>query len=168
MSSNIFNADEIFEMAEEIERNGAKFYRRAAELFTQPERHKLFLDLAQMEDTHEQTFAHMREEMRRSGGATTIDPVSDPSGEAGLYLQALASGYVFDANADPTESMTGDESIEDILRLAIGREKDSIVFFLGMKDLVSEKLGKDRIDGIIREEMNHITILSKKISEPVQ
>ena len=64
--------------------------------------------------------------------------------------------------------MTGDESIEDILRLAIGREKDSIVFFLGMKDLVSEKLGKDRIDGIIREEMNHITILSKKISEPVQ
>ena len=26
-----FNANEVFEMAEEIERNGAKFYRQAAE-----------------------------------------------------------------------------------------------------------------------------------------
>ena len=26
-----FNADEIFEIAEQIERNGAKFYRNAAE-----------------------------------------------------------------------------------------------------------------------------------------
>ena len=26
-----FNPDEIFEMAEQIERNGAKFYRKAAE-----------------------------------------------------------------------------------------------------------------------------------------
>ena len=26
-----FNADEIFEMAEQIERNGAKYYRNAAE-----------------------------------------------------------------------------------------------------------------------------------------
>ena len=28
-----FNADEIFEMAEEMERNGAWFYRRAAEKY---------------------------------------------------------------------------------------------------------------------------------------
>ena len=29
--SIVFNADEILEMAEQIERNGAKFYRRASE-----------------------------------------------------------------------------------------------------------------------------------------
>jgi len=30
------NAIEVFEIAEQIERNGAKFYRKAAELFNEP------------------------------------------------------------------------------------------------------------------------------------
>ena len=29
--SEVFNADEVFEMAEKIEKNGADFYRKAAE-----------------------------------------------------------------------------------------------------------------------------------------
>ena len=32
-----FNADEVFEMAEAMERNGAKFYRKAAENATDAE-----------------------------------------------------------------------------------------------------------------------------------
>ena len=39
-----FNADEVFEMAEQIERNGGKFYRAAAKKF--PEVSKLLLNLA--------------------------------------------------------------------------------------------------------------------------
>jgi hypothetical protein len=31
MGFNFFNADDIFEMAAQIERNGARFYRQAAE-----------------------------------------------------------------------------------------------------------------------------------------
>ena len=31
-----FNADEVFEIAEQIERNGAKFYRNVAEKGLQP------------------------------------------------------------------------------------------------------------------------------------
>ncbi len=37
-----FNAFEAFEIAEKIERNGARFYRRAAELFDDPGLAKLF------------------------------------------------------------------------------------------------------------------------------
>jgi len=54
--------------------------------------------------------------------------------------------------------------MEDILQKAIGMEKDSIVFYLGIKELVPERLGKGRIDAIIREEMNHITSLSKRLA----
>jgi len=48
-----FNADEIFEMAEQIERNGASFYRKSAESIDDPAEKKLLLDLAAMEDEHE-------------------------------------------------------------------------------------------------------------------
>ena len=58
--------------------------------------------------------------------------------------------------------------IRRILLAAIGLEKDSIIFYLGMKELVPENLGKNRIDKIIKEEMGHIRLLSgfqKKLFE---
>jgi hypothetical protein len=39
-----FNADEILEMAEQIERNGARFYRKAAELVKDAAVSKLLQD----------------------------------------------------------------------------------------------------------------------------
>jgi rubrerythrin len=53
--------------------------------------------------------------------------------------------------------------LEGILKEAITAEKDSIVFYLGMKELVPETLGKKRIDAIIKEEMSHIKLLSKEL-----
>ena len=55
-----FNADEVFEMAEEIERNGAKFYREAASKSTNREIREMFLNMASMEDGHLRTFQEMR------------------------------------------------------------------------------------------------------------
>jgi len=163
--SYYFNADEIFEMAEQIERNGAKFYRRVAEQIKNQESRKLLLVLADMEDEHKKIFIEMRAEMLKQGQAATVDPTFDPDGEAGLYLQTMADGHIFDTRKDLAESLTGQETMEDILIMAIGREKDSVVFYTGMKDMVSEKLGKDKINGIIREEMWHVTILSRELVE---
>jgi hypothetical protein len=44
-----FNADDIFEMAEQLERNGAKFYRDASENVTDPQSKKFLIQLSQME-----------------------------------------------------------------------------------------------------------------------
>jgi len=55
-----FNADEVFEIAEQIERNGAKFYRTVAENVTDADKRKILINLAEMEDEHEQTFKTMR------------------------------------------------------------------------------------------------------------
>ena len=156
-----FSADEIFEMAEQIERNGAKFYRKAADGTGDADAKQGLLDLAVMEDDHEKTFADMRADLSgREAEATAFDP----QGEAKLYLQAFADGNVFDPKADHSEKLTGSESIEDILQTAIGLEKDSIIFYLGIRDAVSKKGGKSRIDDIIREEMGHITLLSKQLA----
>jgi len=159
-----FNAGEIFEIAEQIERNGARFYRKAAEAATDAEARKLLNDLAAMEDGHEKTFAQMHQDLcrERSGWCPELlDPDSTDQGV--LYLRAIAEGRVFDIKSDPSELLTGDESLAHILRTAIGLEKDSIVFYLGIKDAVPENLGRDKMDGLIREEMSHVTLLTKAL-----
>lgn len=149
-----FNADEVFEMAEQLERNGAKFYRDAAEGDLEQSNKQMLLDLAAMEDAHEKTFKSMRAELSAKEKQTTV---FDPQGEAALYLRALADTRVFfEKDIDVT-------SMREILKSAIEAEKDSIVFYLGMKDAVSETLGKDRIDGIIKEEMGHVKMLGKEL-----
>jgi rubrerythrin len=156
-----FSTDEIFEMAEQLERNGAKFYRKAADGIDDKEESNILLDLAFMEDEHEKTFADMRKDL---SGAEAEATAFDPQGEAALYLQAFADGHVFDPDADPSEKLTGEETIEGILRMAIGLEKDSIVFYLGIRDAVKAQRGKNKIDELIKEEMSHVSGLSKQLS----
>ena len=70
---------------------------------------------------------------------------------------------VFDAKARPAEKLTGQESLPDILRTAIGLEKDPIVFYLGIKRAVAGKKGRERVEAIITEEMGHIVLLDKQL-----
>ena len=153
-----FNADEVFEMAEQIERNGARFYRAAAKKF--PQVSQLLSNLAAMEDEHENTFAAMRAEL----SATEAEPiVFDPDGQAQMYLRVMADEHVFNMKADPSEKLADKKSPEEVLKMALGIEKDSIAFYVGLKEAVPRKAGKDKIEGIIKEEMVHITTLNKKM-----
>ncbi|WP_155312149.1 ferritin-like domain-containing protein [Desulfosarcina ovata] len=149
-----FNADDVFEMAEQIEKNGADFYRDAAAGTTDPDAKKFLSDLAAMEDDHEKTFAAMRKKL---GTTEKAETVFDPQNEAAAYLKALADTRIFFKKEIDTSSM------EAILKAAILAEKDSIVFYLGMKELVPESLGQSRLDDIIKEEMSHIKLLSHRL-----
>lgn len=153
-----FNADEVFEMAEQIERNGAKFYRAAAKKF--PDLESVLLDLARMEDDHEKTFAAMRAEL--AGGELEM-PVYDPDGEVQMYLRVMADGHVFDLSADPAKQLADKKTSEDVLRMAMGAERDSIAFYVGLRESVPQKAGKDKVEAIIREEMGHMAILNEKL-----
>lgn len=159
-----FNADEIFEIAEQVERNGARFYNRAAEMIEEPRSHKILVSLAAAEVQHLKIFAAMRADILEAGQVATVDPEFDLQGEAALYLQAIADGQIFDVRVSPADLLTGEETIEDILRIALEREKDAVIFYLGIKDMVSENLGKNEIDRIIKEEMAHVTIISKELA----
>jgi rubrerythrin len=55
--------------------------------------------------------------------------------------------------------------MREVLELAIGFEKDSIVFYLGMKDLVPAAIGGVHLDTIIKEEMTHLSILGGRLAE---
>ena len=150
-----FNADEILEMAAQIETKGAKFYRKAAKHNVAGR--ELLLQIAAQEDVHYKVFADMRKALAPSekGGY-------DPYGETDLYVKAMVDGFAFEVNKDPAEALTGKESLQDLLKTAIQMEKDSIVFYLGLKQMVPPAFGKDKLDAVIQEEMKHIAWLSDK------
>jgi len=156
-----FSADEVFEMAEQIERNGVKFYKTAASYASTDQAKALFERLAEMEQQHEKTFAQMRSQLSGQAGKRTT---FDPEGEAALYLRAFVDGKVFDPGADPSSRLSGEEPAGDVLRTAIGLEKDSIVFYLGIKNMVPAALGAEQIDKIIQEEMSHVRILGDELA----
>jgi len=156
-----FNAIEIFEIAERIERNGVQFYRKAAEGFSDQDLRQILLDLANMEAEHEETFANMRKQISHKERELIT---FDPEDEMTLYLQAIANGHVFDLRKDPSEQLTGKETVEDILKLAIEAEKDSIVFYIGLNNFIPAKAGKDKVEEIIKEEMDHIVVLNQRLA----
>ena len=150
-----FNADEIFEMAEQLEKNGAAFYRKAAEAASEDDIKQLLAEFAEMEDQHEKTFAKLRKGLSDTEKASTV---FDPGGETALYLKALADTRVFFKKEIDTTSA------EEIFKAALLAEKDSIVFYLGMKEMIPDKLGKSRLEDIIKEEMGHIKIIGNKLA----
>lgn len=149
-----FNAKEILEMAEQIEKNGYAFYKKAAE-DVKDDGIKAFLnELAEMELKHEKTFG----EMIASLSSKEKEEVTfDPFEETAAYIQALADTRVF------YEKQIDTSSAKEVLKEAIVAEKESIVFYLGMKDMVPTDSGKSKIDAIIKEEMKHIQIISKQL-----
>ena len=155
------NAFEAFEIAEQIERNGSSFYRKAAELFDDSHISAMFLEMAGWETGHEAVFAAMRkqlsEETREQRTFKPEEPPLDPKAMAGLA--------VFGIRPEPADELTGGESREEVLKMAVEKEKDSIVYFTGLKEFVPARAGSDKIDDIIKEEMRHIRILSQSLQQ---
>jgi len=161
MSITKYSADEIYELAEQIERNGAAFYRKAALGFQDAPTKTMLHDLAVMEDEHGKIFRVLREKLTQKDRATSV---FDPDNQAVLYLQAMAGGYVFDTRVEPADALTGKESLEEVLRYAIGLERDSIAFYVGLKLATPEQWGRNKIDWIIGEEIGHVSTLSAKLA----
>jgi len=156
-----FNALEVFEIAEQIERNGTNFYIRAAELFDDPDTRQMFLRLAEWEKEHVLIFARMKQQLSEQGRHESTseadDLLPDPRVMAGLA--------VFGMRTDPAEELRGRQEKTDIIRRAVEKEKDSIVFYHGLKEFVPTGADKAKIDDIIKEEMRHIVILDKSLKQ---
>jgi len=157
-----FSSSELLEIAERIEGDGHNFYRKAAELFDNPYTRDLLIKLANWENKHKTLFASLREQIP---SLDQQDSNIDSDDDLSLYLQAMEGLDVFTATEDTTDELTGNERMENVLKIALGKEKDSIVYFLALKAFVPTETGKRKIDDIIEEEIRHIAILNKSIKE---
>jgi len=157
MTADTFYACEIFEIAEQIERNAAKFYRRALEMFDDKDVCDTLRKLGNWEKEHERVFAGMKERLAdsdsKSGWAKARRVVGDPKAMAGLA--------VFGIRSDPRDELGEMDCRDDVLRMAVEKERQSVVFYQGLKDFAADEVGAKQIGEIIDEEGQHIAILSK-------
>lgn len=157
-----FNADEVFEMAEEIERRGARFYSEASKIAPTDEMQKFFLELSGMEAKHLRIFADMRKQLTEDERTATT---YDPNNEVARYLQTMADAKGWEGRISPTQKLTGKESMKEVIEIALNAEKESVVFYYGLRSMVSQKAGRDRIDRIILEELSHIRTLLEYLKD---
>jgi len=156
-----FNLHELFEMARQIERNGVRFYSHLANISVDPVRQQLFAELAAMEHQHEQAFTEMRDKLAR--GAVRQQAAHAAGEQRMEYLWAWVDKHVFDTSADPLAKLQGSETTKDLLHMAVGLEKDSIVFYQGLRDSLPTADTQVGVAEIIAEEMQHIARLAGMI-----
>jgi len=155
-----YNAREILEIAINIERNGADYYRKATELFENEGLKKLLLQLAEWEETHIEAFKQMAKSVE-----TYIDELGDfrPEEYIKITPRAMASLAVFSTGSDPEQMIRGLKNRREILEKALKFEKDTIIFYQGLKDFAGNSAGFDKIDQIISEEQKHIDIIQQSL-----
>lgn len=109
-----------------------------------------------MEAGHVVAFKALRSELP---GCFPADAVWDPEGLGESYLQATADTHIFTMKA-ASDRIAGIETAMDALQMALQFEKDSVAFFLGMKEILPDAKGKVEIDKLIKAEMEHIRMLN--------
>jgi len=149
-----FSGSELINIAIGIERRGIAFYEVMARSTKNAVAGDVFQYLADMERHHVQIFQGMLGEADKYQLAETY------AGEYTAYLQALVDSAVFTDDVVTSEMATRAESDIEALELAINAEKDSILFYYEMKDIMPQR-AQSTVNKIIAEEKAHLRQLSE-------
>jgi len=149
-----FSGSELVNIAINIERRGIAFYDIMAKSADNEAALHIFQHLAGMEREHIAIFQDMLPEVDSY-------QISDPSGgEYNEYLQALVENAVFTDDMITGEMATQADSDFRAIELGISAEKDSILFYYQMKDIMPRQ-AYPAMDRIIAEEKSHLIQLSE-------
>lgn len=157
---NIFAGSEIVEIGIQIEKNGRDFYDTLGQKSNIPEAGKVFKYLAGEEEKHIHIFQKILGTLEGY-----VPPESYP-GEYASYMQALASEYIFTQKNKGEEIAKAIKSDKEAIDMGIGFEKDSIIFYEGMKKSVPD-FDLKAVDELIVQEQGHLrqlVELKRKIS----
>ena len=149
-----FSGSELINIAIGIEGRGIVFYDVMAKSSEKEAAREVFSYLADMERGHIETFKAMLE------GADKFQISADESGQYTAYLSALVDSAVFSDDLVTSEMAAQAESDAAALELAIRAEKDSVLFYYEMKE-VMPKRAQATVDNIIAEEKSHLRQLSE-------
>lgn len=144
-----FAAVEVLEMGIQVEKNGFDFYCALAKQTEKEEAKIIFNFLAKEEEKHIIIFKKMLSNIENEPNRQSL------SEEYFAYMNALAGEDVFtqkDKARDLAKTLTTDTEAVD---LGIKMEKNSLVFYQGIKKMV---LPEDRhvVDELLRQEEGHL------------
>lgn len=149
-----FSGSELINIAIGIEGRGIVFYDVMAKSTQNEAAREVFNYLADMEREHIETFKGMLE------GADKFQVPADESGQYTAYLRALVDSAVFSDDMVTSEMAAQAESDTAALELAIRAEKDSILFYYEMKEVMPQR-AQATVNKIIAEEKSHLRQLSE-------
>jgi rubrerythrin len=148
-----FSSRELINIAIGIERRGITFYDIMARSTDNEMAREVFQSLTDMEREHMQIFEDML------GEADKYQPVETSTQEYAGYLQALVDSAVFTDDMITSEMATQADSDIKAVELGISAEKDSILFYYQMRELMPQP-ALPLINRIIAEEKSHLWQLS--------
>ena len=149
-----FSGSELLEIAMGIERNGMAFYQALADKTGKRDVKDIYTYLAGEEKKHLDTFQGMSDSL---GQVKLPETYTE---EYMLYLKSLVDSAVF-SNVNEAQQKAGKMSNEiEALDTGIQAEKDSILFYMELQNLVRERDRKVVLN-IVDEEKKHLRQLSE-------
>ena len=146
-----YSISEVIEQAVQTEKLGYAFYTTMSARFADDAGlKKLFDTLAAKEQVHERMFAELKDIV---GEEEAVD-----WDEATQYLRAIVESEFFLGKNKSLPSLDNVKTVSDAVKFAMGFEKETLLYFHNMRELVKQK---DVVDEIINEEKSHIMWLSK-------
>ena len=149
-----FSGSELVNIAIGIERRGVIFYDTLTRSTKNVTARDVFQYLANMEREHIQIFQNMLTEAEKYQIPETY------AEEYAAYLQALIDNAIFTDDFITSEMATKANSDIEALELAISAEKDSILFYYGMKEITPQR-AQLTVNKVLAEEKLHLRQLSK-------
>ncbi|MCM8796953.1 MAG: ferritin family protein [Candidatus Omnitrophica bacterium] len=152
--ANIFSGSEIVELGIQIEKNGRDFYNQLVKQTKNDKARGIFAFLVGEEEKHIEVFKNILKTVEN------YEPAESYPGEYFAYMNALAGGYVFTQKEKGLETARAIKSDKEAVEKGIGFEKDSIIFYEGMKRAVPQNDIKV-VELLIKQEEGHLLKLTE-------
>jgi len=146
---NLFSGSEVVKIGIQIEKNGGDFYNALAKRSKNEKARDVFRYLAGEEEKHIAVFKKILESLEK------YEPSESYPGEYAAYMNTLAGDYVFTKKNKGAEMAKKMESDKEAIEAGVGFEKDSIIFYEGIKRSVPEDEHKV-LEALIIQEQCHL------------
>jgi len=150
---------ELIRLAKRDEDVGAEFYQKLAEKVESEDLKKKFLEIREQEIGHSERFQEMLDQL------SDYVPQEDFPGEYEQYFQSFLSKREYLDSDDAVEAASRIKSDMEAVKFALGQEKNTLLFFLEMKELVPSSQHREMVHEVIDEERDHIVELSQMIMD---
>jgi len=151
----MFTLTDICNIAIQIEQNGAATYHNASKTIKDPKLAEILAWMAKEEENHARWF----ESIQSDKVLTTEQMEMETVGRT--LLQEIIQSNTFSLDNDVLKNTT---ELADLIAQSIEFERDTILFYEILLDLLEDDQAIEKLNIIIREERNHVTKL-KSLSE---
>jgi rubrerythrin len=142
----MFSLKDIIDIAGQIEQNGERVYRRAAEKIKDPSLRSLLQWLADEEAKHLEWFEALKDKIPDTGE----HPEQAKFGRD-LLQNAVGTHSLALEDAD----FSAMEQVQDLINLVMEFENDTVLFYKMLQPLIEDQKTLEQLHAIIQEEEDH-------------